>query len=119
VLFFLIGSFFGVIGLAWSHVLISFSGFAISTYYTKQHLRYGFTAQVRDFIATVYVSLAVAVMMIFIKIQLPAQHIASLITSLTVMPVIFLGLSWVFQPKVLREITGLSFRVLGWRGSPI
>jgi teichuronic acid exporter len=42
------GSKFGVIGIAWSQVVLSCTGFLLNTHYTKSYLDYGATRQLRD-----------------------------------------------------------------------
>jgi len=48
IIFLGIGSFFGVMGIAYSVVFLSLASFMINTYYTKIHLNYGATEQFLD-----------------------------------------------------------------------
>ena len=105
--FLLAGSFFGVIGIAWSQVMFCFCAFATTAYYTHHHLSYGFIAQVCDFIPTLAVSLITAGIIIFIDREIHLPPILKLSTLLFVGYFIFLSLSYAFQLTVLREVKSL------------
>ena len=105
--FLLAGSFFGVIGIAWSQVMFCFCAFATTAYYTHHHLSYGFIAQVCDFIPTLAVSLITAGIIIFIDREIHLPPILKLSTLLFVGYSIFLSLSYAFQLTVLREVKSL------------
>jgi teichuronic acid exporter len=105
--FLLVGSFFGVIGIAWGQVVFCFFAFVINAHYTQRHLSYGFVAQVRDFIPTLSISLIMAGIIIFIDREIHLFPIRKLIILLLVGSSIFLSLGYAFQLTVLSEIKSL------------
>ncbi|MEO8599473.1 MAG: lipopolysaccharide biosynthesis protein, partial [bacterium] len=55
-----IGAFFGVIGIAWSTVLLSGLSFFVNAYYTKKFLSYGALEQILDVLPAFVISLITA-----------------------------------------------------------
>jgi teichuronic acid exporter len=101
------GSFFGVIGIAWSQAAFCFLAFAANTYYTKRHLNYGFAAQVRDLMPIMSLSLVAAATMGAIDGELELSPILRLIIFLPIVALVFLCLSGLFRLAVLRDLKEL------------
>lgn len=55
-----IGSFFGVLGIAWSQVAFALLAFLINTHYTNRFLGYGFIDQTRELLPMLAMAFAVA-----------------------------------------------------------
>jgi teichuronic acid exporter len=54
------GSFFGVMGIAWSQVVFSLLALVLNTHYSARMIGYGLVAQSRDFLPAVVLALAMA-----------------------------------------------------------
>lgn len=60
VMFLLVGTLFGVIGMVWSGALFSIVAFVINAWYTGKHLDYGAVSQTRDFLAVLGIGVPMA-----------------------------------------------------------
>lgn len=57
----IVGSFYGVMGIAWSQVVFGFVAFLINAHYSRLFVDYGPLAQMRDFVPTLCAALPMAI----------------------------------------------------------
>jgi O-antigen/teichoic acid export membrane protein len=104
------GSFYGVIGIAWSQVLSGVMAFTINAYYTKKFLDYGFFAQTRDFLAILFISVFMALVIYGADMRLhliPALQL----TTLSLLGIfIFSGIAYVLHITALKDVLSLLQR---------
>lgn len=98
-----IGSFFGVMGVAWSIVVLSIFGLALNVRYA--HLfGYGLEAQVREFLPTLAVGAVMAGLVGWLAMMWQAPDLLK-ITGLTVLgAVVFLSLAVLVRLDALRDV---------------
>ena len=94
----IIGSFFGVMGIAWSRVIQSIIGLIINTHYTGKYLGYGFLEQVKDCMSSVILSVLMAVVVYFVDNSLAISGVGELLLS------IVLGAAFYLASNVLLGI---------------
>lgn len=103
------GVFYGVLGIAWSQVIGGLISFIINTYYTKHFLDYGMLDQTCDFLATLIISIIMAVTVYLISNQTYLWPFTILpIVKLLILIVlglnIFLLLAKIFHLEALSDI---------------
>jgi len=101
----LIGSAYGVMGIAWSQVTFGAIAFAINAHYTNRYLDYGVTSQAFDFMPVIGIALPMAVSVYWLSETIrqqmhPALGLLALIAGGTA---IFLLLGWVCRLAALRD----------------
>lgn len=106
------GTFYGVMGIAWSQVIFGVLGFVINAYYSQRFLDYGVLAQTRDFLATLTISVVMALAVYFTSMQaylLPMPLLApvQLILLIVLGLIIFIGLAFLFRLTALRDVVNL------------
>ena len=109
------GTFYGIVGIAWSQVIFGIFAFAINAHYSKRFLNYGVFAQTRDFSAILTISIFMALGVYWANTQahlLPVHlfPIVQLIALIVLGLVIFVGLAHIFRLTVLREVISLLQR---------
>ncbi len=76
-----VGSFYGVLGMAWSRVLASVFALVINTYYTRKFLAYGVGEQVRDCTPSLLIAAIMAVLVHLTQGQVGSSVLAQLTFS--------------------------------------
>ena len=102
-----VGTFYGMMGIAWSQVVIGILGFAINAHYTKRHLDYGAIAQTRDFLPMIAISLPMAVVVHWVGTQLRMAPAVELLSLTVLGMLIFLILGWALRLVALHEVINL------------
>jgi O-antigen/teichoic acid export membrane protein len=106
------GTFYGVMGIAWSQVIFGALAFVINAYYSQRFLAYGVLAQTRDFLATLTISVVMALAVYWASTQtylLPMPLLApvQLILLIVLGFIIFIGLAFLFRLTALRDVVNL------------
>ena len=106
------GTFYGVMGIAWSQVIFGVLAFIINAYYSHLFLDYGVFSQTRDFLATLTISIVMALAVYFASIQtylLPMPLLApvQLILLIVLGLIIFIGLACLFRLTALHDVVNL------------
>jgi teichuronic acid exporter len=101
-----VGTFFGVMGVAWSMVALSVLGLTLNARYARQ-IGYGLTAQVRDFFPTLAIGAVMAGMVAWLAEYWHASDLPKLI-GLTIFGVVtFFGLALLARLDALHDVTSL------------
>ncbi len=95
ILFLTIGCFFGVMGVAWSRVVQSFFALMINGHYSKTMLDYGMYDQIKDYMSSLLLSIAMAVVVVFCDAVIEFEGIAELSI------LIFIGASFYLAANIL------------------
>lgn len=106
------GTFYGVMGIAWSQVIFGVLAFVINAYYSQQFLDYGVFSQTRDFLATLTISVIMALAVYWAGTQaylLPMPLLApvQLILLIVLGLIIFIGLAFLFRLMAIRDVVNL------------
>jgi len=104
------GTFFGVMGIAWSQAIFSLLTFFINAHYSKQFLDYGAVAQSRDFLPVIGVAAVMAIMIYRISIYWPEVSLRELMALVLIGAVFFLTSVWVLRLTVLHDVIALFSR---------
>lgn len=109
------GTFYGVMGIAWSQAVFGLVAFAINTHYSKRYLDYGFISQIRDFLAvlTISVFMALVVHLAGTELYLLPVHLLPAIQLAILVALgafIFIGLAYVFHLTAMRDVINLFQR---------
>ena len=104
------GTFYGVMGIAWSQVVFSVLALAINTHYTRKLLDYGVAEQLRDYapVLCIAIPMTAAVYAIGLFWQ-PAPLIALAVLSI-VGALLFFGLAWLVRLDALDDVAALFRR---------
>ncbi len=107
-----VGTFYGVMGIAWSQVIFGVLAFVINAYYSQRFLDYGIFSQTRDFLATLTISVVMALAVYWAGTQtylLPIPLLApvQLILLIVLGLIIFIGLAFLFRLTALRDVVNL------------
>lgn len=102
-----VGTFYGVMGIAWSQVVFNVLGFAVNAHYTKRHLNYGAVAQTLDFLPTLVITIIMALSIHWGRAQIKMDPAWELIILSTTGALIFLVLSWIFHLAALQDALDL------------
>jgi O-antigen/teichoic acid export membrane protein len=97
------GALFGVMGIAWSQVLVGAIGFLLNAHYTKRYLNYGPLAQLRDCLPVVGVSLLMAAGVFGASDHWNGIPLLKLIVAVLAGAAFFLALCWGFKLTALQE----------------
>jgi O-antigen/teichoic acid export membrane protein len=106
------GTFYGVMGIAWSQVIFGVLAFVINAYYSQRFLGYGVLAQTRDFLAILTISIVMALAVYWASTQaylLPMHLLApvQLILLIAVGLIIFIVLAYLLRLTALSDILNL------------
>jgi len=100
----LIGSKFGVMGVAWSLLISGFIAYLINTFYTKKFIDYGAFSQIRDFLPVLIISLIMSLIVYCINIKLNIYIPIKLILLIVIGALIFSTLALVFKIVSVRDL---------------
>jgi len=98
-----ISIFFGIIGMCVGRVVYALIAFYMNTYYTKKILNYGFWAQVKEIAPSFLISASMMAIALLIS-HYVTTPILSLTLSLTICPIYYLSLSYLFKISSLYEL---------------
>lgn len=98
-----IAVFFGVIGMCVGRVVYSLIAFYMNTYYTKKILNYGFRMQVKEIAPSFLISASMMAIALLISHYITTP-VLSLALSLTICPVYYLSISYLFKISSLFEL---------------
>jgi O-antigen/teichoic acid export membrane protein len=101
------GLFFGMMGIAWSQVVMCVLGFGINAYYTKRYLNYGVVAQTRDVLPVMVAATVMALTVTWVRWLLPLPPVASLMIMSALGALVFVGACWLFKLDVLHNVIQL------------
>jgi len=79
-----IGSFFGVMGIAWSRIIQSAIGLIINSHYTRKHLGYGLLIQIRDCMSSIILSAVMATVVIFFDNAIEMDGVVELLMLIAI-----------------------------------
>lgn len=98
-----ISVFGGVIGMCVGRVIYSLLAFYMNTYYTKKLLNYGFITQIKEIAPSFLLSASMMAIALFISNAITTPVI-SLLVSLVVCPVYYVGVSYLFKISSIFEL---------------
>lgn len=105
-----VGTYFGVMGIAWSQVVFGILAFAINAHYTKRHLDYGTVAQIRDFLPTIAIAAPMALVVHWVSAHLSSTPALELTILTALCASIFLILALAFRLTALNDVIALLSR---------
>ena len=105
-----VGTFYGIMGIAWSQVVFGVLAFAINGFYSKCFLEYGCFSQTYDFLAVLIISVFMALVVNLGGTQLHLSPVLQLITLIILGLFIFIGLAFVFHLTAMRDVISLFQR---------
>jgi teichuronic acid exporter len=112
--FLLAGSFYGVIGIAWSQAAFGLFGFIINAYYTDRYLEYGVIKQVRDFAGTLITAIAMAATVYWIAEACQAKVSVLLAIQVLTGAITFISLAWLVRLSgVVDLLSALGYKKKG------
>ena len=98
--------FFGIIGMCVGRVVYALIAFYMNTYYTKKILNYGFWTQVKEIAPSFLISTSMMAIALLIS-HYVTTPILSLALSLTICPIYYLSLSYLFKISSLYELRNI------------
>ena len=104
-LFLIGGTFYGVMGIAWSQVAFGFVAFIINAHYSRKHINYGALDQLLDFLPAFGLSLIMAAIAYWIKHIWVSSSVALLLSTQILAGVLaFLIIGWVVRLSALEDV---------------
>lgn len=95
--------FFGILGMCVGRVIYALLAFYMNTYYTKKLLNYGFITQIKEIAPSFLLSASMMAIALFISNAITTPVI-SLLVSLVVCPVYYVGVSYLFKISSIFEL---------------
>lgn len=102
-----IGSAYGVMGIAWSQVVFRLLEFVLNAHYTRTHISYGVWPQLVDFSPPLILSFVMAVIVYWLGTIFSLPLIAGLLLQVSVGAVIFLAGCHLFKLTAYHEAIGM------------
>jgi len=99
----IISTFWGIIGICIGRTIYSLIAFYLNTIYTKKILNYGFWTQVKEIAPSFLISASMMAIALLIS-HYVTTPILSLTLSLTICPIYYLSLSYLFKISSLYEL---------------
>jgi O-antigen/teichoic acid export membrane protein len=103
IIFVVIGSFYGIIGLALAQSLFSLVALAINVAPTARSIGYGLIAQLRDLLGLIGLTALMAVVVLLARHVVVAQPLPELLILTSIGAVTFFSAGLVFRVSALRE----------------
>lgn len=103
----LVGTYYGVMGIAWSQVFMGAAAFAINAHYSGKYLGYGAIPQLIDTLSSFLMAGGMAAVVLGIDNLVSMTASAQLALQVSVGFISFLMLAVVFRHSALREILDL------------
>jgi O-antigen/teichoic acid export membrane protein len=101
----LIGTFYGVMGIAWSQVAFGIVGFFINSHYSRIHLQYGPSHQLRDTLPIFIISFIATAIVYWIDNLLDGiEATLQLALQILVGSMTFLILAWASRLTALKDV---------------
>jgi teichuronic acid exporter len=108
--FLLLGTYYGVLGIAWSQVAYGAFAFFINAHYTKKYLNYGAMAQIRDFLPILLISIPMGIIVFWLNGLLSSGPLLKLIMLVLIGVIFFCMAAWGCRLKALHDAMGLLKR---------
>ena len=105
-----VGTYHGVMGIAWSQVAFSLLAFMINVRYTKRFLDYGARAQLRDFMPALVVAIAMAAVIHGLSFHWRATPAVELSVLTVFGALLFLLLGWLGRLAAMHDVVALFRR---------
>jgi O-antigen/teichoic acid export membrane protein len=118
IIFVIVGSYFGIMGLAWATMLFSLVAFPINAAPTRGSLGYSPLAQLWDLRGLVIPAAAMSAMLYFVKPLLPFAPPASLLILAAAGAILYFAIGFGLRLRSFREAWQVGLAVLR-RGSPL
>ncbi|KAF1695301.1 lipopolysaccharide biosynthesis protein [Pseudoxanthomonas koreensis] len=99
----LLGSLYGIMGIAWSTVLFGALAFLINAYYTKQFLDYGAFQQTKDFLPVTLISLIMFAIVRRASTSWAPQPAIELMALVALGALVFVGLAHLLSIRSYRD----------------
>ena len=103
----IIGTTYGIMGIAWSQVASGLIGFVINAYYTRLFLGYGALRQALDIFPTFIVGLVMVITVYAVNMYSTETQLMTLIMQVTSGVIIFVVLSITFKIRAYRDCVDL------------
>jgi O-antigen/teichoic acid export membrane protein len=114
----LVGSFFGIAGLAWSQVIYGLIAAVINTAPSGRAFGYGFEAQIRDVSGAILAGSFMGFAILAARRFIFLSPIAELLTMIPLGALIYLGIAFIFRMTFLIEALGLLSNLIKIRAAP-
>jgi teichuronic acid exporter len=99
----IIGTAYGVMGIAWSQVVFGVLAFVINAHYTRIHIGYGAWQQIADFLPALILSGVMAAMVYGLGASLSLPLVAEFLLQIAVGAAVFLGGCHLFRLSAYLE----------------
>ncbi len=109
--FLLLGTYFGIMGIAWSQVAYGALAFVINAHYTHRYLNYGVLAQTRDFLPSLLVAIPMGALVYWLGERIAYTPIIELSTMVLCGAVFFVLAAWAFRLQAWQDALGLFKQV--------
>jgi O-antigen/teichoic acid export membrane protein len=100
------GSYFGVMGIAWSQVVYGILGFAINAHYTRRYLEYGPVSQTLDVLPIFAAGLFMWLVLWRIDLLPAANPLLQLTGTAALGACLFISVVWAFRIEPSRDVIG-------------
>jgi hypothetical protein len=111
-----IGSFFGLMGLAWSQVVFGVIAAQINMAPAGKTLNYGTRAQLSDLVGIFAVGALMSGALLFARSRLPPMHPElALITLVSLGAAIYVGMGFAFRLRIFSELSKILLSLLDKR----
>lgn len=108
----IIGVRFGIEGIAWSQVALSFAALGINGHYAGRLVGYGLAHQVKDMVMPGVIATAMAGALYWLALILAMNDLLKLISLIVLGGVFYIAVIWLARPPALLEILEI------WRTRP-
>ena len=102
------GSFYGVMGIAWSQVLFGVIAFLINAHFSRIFINYGAASQTMDFLPILLISLAMAGFIYWLGTIVICPVPFVLLIQVSVGLSIYLATCWLFRVQAFKEVLNVA-----------
>lgn len=99
----LIGSFFGIIGIAWGRVASSIIALAINSYYTKKLLNYGACEQLKDCLPSITISIIMGLVLASIELNFIHNNSGEFFILIIAGVIFYITINFIFNNRACKE----------------
>jgi len=104
------GSYFGMMGIAWSQVILSALSFVLASQFTQRQIGYGTLAQVRDLLPSLLVSIPMVACVYWAGLEFQLKPAIALVTLSLLGALVYFGVAWACRLAILRDAIALLKR---------
>ena len=101
---------YGMVGIAWSQVILGIFSFWIEAFYTRRYIAYGFVEQTKDFLPILFVSVVMVYVVNYVGVYVVGSSFLVLPVQVVAGAILFVMLCIIFRIKSFEVVRDLLLR---------